>query len=1286
MGASWLLFAIGWFLLTLPLASRSVLILYDGERDNSDAFLSARFTQGLLGHFDLIETRLEPLGECPSSRAAGADFLFIFCEEGRVPLPSSLLEAIVSRRAPVVWVNQQLDELLEQAPGRFPLKAGPEVSGRNWRISYAGRRFTKEDKEMQTLLPGKSGCRVVSWAEDADGRRLPYVVSGSNLWAFADSPFSYAREGGRWLVFSDLLHEILGQDHDLAHRVLLRIEDVNPQSDPAALRRIADYLGREGIPFQVSLVPIYRDPASQEEEFLSDKAELVAALRHAVGKGASIVMHGISHQYRGASTDDYEFWDVIAGSPIPASTPDWLERRIEQGIAECCRSGLYPIAWETPHYAASQRDYGVIGGFFDTFLDRPMMADISDSQILAPFPFRMPGTEVRVIPENLGFISFDNRARDLDAMLVNLDNTEVVRDGLAAFFFHPFLPLDDLKRLVREIKSRDWTFVSLRDFPCNVRSDGRWLTTAGGEGRVVLLNQYLHEVLLDGRGRVKWDKYSQQRQSGSTARRVALKPGELYAMEAVDLLPPAKGGGWWRRFRSWLGGVFRRRTSRPVVLSRTLLLSSRTQTEAERNDQKSYISLLKVFGFDPQVRELGRQRKFSLDGFDLLVVPQKAANELMAVEQNTVLDFVEAGGVLVTDGNSELAGKLGFRFLAQALYIAQVRELTLPLPAYDWNPPVVLNSFRVESGQVLCQDAMSGQPLAVVKSLGRGKVLFFGTLLDPYTPFGISRFPYFPHYLKNVLGLSFPVRRATLEFYFDPGLRQNASWERLVRRWQASGVKIIYLAAWHFYPSYQFDYDYFIGLCHDHGIAVYAWFELPQVSPLFWEAHPQWREKTAAGLDGRVGWRYAMNLYHPDARRAAGDFFRDILGAHDWDGVNLAELSFDTDRGMKNPGRFVPLNDDVRREFRRRRGIDPLEFFDEASAHHWRRDREGFRRFLDFRCEIVRGLHEFFLDEAERIAKARGRNMEIIVTALDSLLHPEVREECGIDSRDIIALMARYRFTLQVEDPAWSWLGPPDRYLEYLRAYRPLVDDPERLMFDINVSPRLGSREKHLPAPQPIGSELATTFYYAARATGRVGVYAESTVHPFDMDMLPFVMGGDVSLKPEGKGFRTDSRQPFTLVLNSSGQIPLLDGQAWPFFDKNQVFLPSGKRLLTFAKPGLLDRQGLSPRLAFGGDINDLSVSGNVFSLRYDSPTPVTLAFNRPLERVRLDGRVLALHPSKNRLVLARGSHRLEIYTQSHSRRAIELVGFLSSNIFLILGLFSLLLLLLIYIYSRRRL
>ena len=55
--------------------------------------------------------------------------------------------------------------------------------------------------------------------------------------------------------------------------------DIVPADDPENLRDLADYLNRRGIPFQVSLIPIYRYPANNEEIYLSDRPTFVRAIR-----------------------------------------------------------------------------------------------------------------------------------------------------------------------------------------------------------------------------------------------------------------------------------------------------------------------------------------------------------------------------------------------------------------------------------------------------------------------------------------------------------------------------------------------------------------------------------------------------------------------------------------------------------------------------------------------------------------------------------------------------------------------------------------------------------------------------------------------------------------------------------------------------------------------------------------------------------------------------------------------------------------------------------------------
>jgi hypothetical protein len=67
-----------------------------------------------------------------------------------------------------------------------------------------------------------------------------------------------------------------------------------------------------------------------------------------------------------------------------------------------------------------------------------------------------------------------------------------------------------------------------------------------------------------------------------------------------------------------------------------------------------------------------------------------------------------------------------------------------------------------------------------------------------------------------------------------------------------------------------------------------------------------------------------MNLSNPDCFRAVSAGVKDLIGRFDWDGVNLAELYFESLEGLSNPSRFTPMNDNVRAQFRAVGGFDPI--------------------------------------------------------------------------------------------------------------------------------------------------------------------------------------------------------------------------------------------------------------------------------------------------------------------------------------------------------------------------
>jgi hypothetical protein len=55
--------------------------------------------------------------------------------------------------------------------------------------------------------------------------------------------------------------------------------------------------------------------ANAEQEELVDKPEIVDALKYMVHNGGTIVMHGTTHQCKGVTAADYEFWDESTNKP-----------------------------------------------------------------------------------------------------------------------------------------------------------------------------------------------------------------------------------------------------------------------------------------------------------------------------------------------------------------------------------------------------------------------------------------------------------------------------------------------------------------------------------------------------------------------------------------------------------------------------------------------------------------------------------------------------------------------------------------------------------------------------------------------------------------------------------------------------------------------------------------------------------------------------------------------------------------------------------------------------------
>jgi uncharacterized protein YdaL len=480
-------------------SSVRTLVLYDSTGQwGWLGELYATMTVNLTGHFGRAEAK-------PASRYEAGELdrftaLIYVGSTYEAKLPRRLLDDVLRTSRPVIWVGDNIQQLAERA-GDFAARFGwrPAALDRSAvaAVRYKGQSLSRWSQKTNGIMRGqivnRAKARVLAAAVRSDGSTFPWAVRSGNLTYVGEVPFTYTSETDRVLVFADLLFDALAPRTPERHRALVRLEDINPRTDPADLRAAADYLHGKGVRFGFGLSPYYRDPQGREDEphelFLRDAPEVVAALKYMERKGGVLVAHGYTHQWDGASNpyngvtgDDVEFYRVTETKggqvrqvgPLPGDdSVAWSEHRIVAANREFAAAGLEPPRiFEFPHYAASDRAYRAAARRFAVRWERSLYfaglltgdrVDYSrvEGQFFPYVVHDVYGS--KVLPENLGSIApsawHSYKARQPEDLVRAARANLVVRDGFAAFYFHTFLDLELLKRTVEGIEAAGYTFV-----------------------------------------------------------------------------------------------------------------------------------------------------------------------------------------------------------------------------------------------------------------------------------------------------------------------------------------------------------------------------------------------------------------------------------------------------------------------------------------------------------------------------------------------------------------------------------------------------------------------------------------------------------------------------------------------------------------------------------------------------------------------------------------------------------------------------------------------------------
>lgn len=323
------------------------------------------------------------------------------------------------------------------------------------------------------------------------------------------------------ILFAEMLHEVFEADHEHGYTGYIRLEDVHPLVDPKPLKEIAQVLKEKNIPYMVAVIPIYTNESTGQKTTFADSPELLKVLKQIQSDGGSIVLHGYTHQFRSSETGEgFEFWDVENNSPIYAPEDVELELKREQdfslknkyeeyikelqlyekeytvtkinkGIDELAKYGLYPLAFEAPHYTMSQYGYQLLSEYFSTYVGQIQLSD-KDWEIMdtAPYitsPSLLNG--MQLLPETMGYVQPDD-TKSIEKMIDNTKRIGLVRDGMFAAFYHPYLGVEGFQELMGEIeKLPNVSWIDLKEM--NVKVDGENVSIHTKNGEIhSKLNQF----------------------------------------------------------------------------------------------------------------------------------------------------------------------------------------------------------------------------------------------------------------------------------------------------------------------------------------------------------------------------------------------------------------------------------------------------------------------------------------------------------------------------------------------------------------------------------------------------------------------------------------------------------------------------------------------------------------------------------------------------------------------------------------------------------------------------
>ena len=482
-----------------------------------------------------------------------------------------------------------------------------------------------------------------------------------------------------------------------------------------------------------------------------------------------------------------------------------------------------------------------------------------------------------------------------------------------------------------------------------------------------------------------------------------------------------------------------------------------------------------------------------------------------------------------------------------------------------------------------------------------------------------------------------------LAMFMDWGYHYADNPQTLVQKLKSGGVTTIYLSGWYANNDYAAFVDRFIQAAHANGVLVYLWLEFPMVSEAFWKAYPAYREKTALGQDAHLDWRYLMALDDPKCFDLAMKTVQTLYTKHDWDGINYAEVYYESPAGTAEPDKMTPFNSAVAQQYAKLHGKDITQFFSKTGELNANTTAQDLEQFLDFRISLLEDLMQKSLRALKPILATNDG--DLVLTQIDNFLDPYVARNIGIGPDFYNKISDLYPYQLLIEDPFTLWHLDASRYLQLGDFYKKM-NLSQSIGVDINIVTRL--HDKTL-LPKQAGEELLGLIQQASTAFSFVAIYSANSISQEDLIRIPQKLTQDSQVTSVEKGkYKINAATKIQLRFKENVNQFVVNDKAWGASQGNTLLLPPGTYTVSLsnAKSPLSDVY--FTELPVGASQVLKSTYG--ITLHYKNAGKSFVRVNKLPVRMTLDsqtfkGKVFKDATGKGYwILLPKGAHKLSLY------------------------------------------